>query len=67
MSFMLREGWHCQFLEEDLKTSLPRPGKTEEIGFYLIFIPGSNFAYIAVTPTQKGKDDLVKAGQRQGL
>ena len=24
MSFMLREGWHCQFLEEDLKTSLPR-------------------------------------------
>jgi hypothetical protein len=24
MSFMLRDGWHCQFLEEDLKTSLPR-------------------------------------------
>jgi hypothetical protein len=24
MSFMLRQGWHCQFLEEDLKTSLPR-------------------------------------------
>ena len=24
MSFMLRAGWHCQFLEEDLKTSLPR-------------------------------------------
>ena len=24
MSFMHREGWHCQFLEEDLKTSLPR-------------------------------------------
>ena len=23
MSFMHREGWHCQFLEEDLKTSLP--------------------------------------------
>jgi hypothetical protein len=21
---MLREGWHCQFLEEDCKTSLPR-------------------------------------------
>jgi hypothetical protein len=21
---MLREGWYCQFLEEDLKTSLPR-------------------------------------------
>lgn len=21
---MCRRGWHCQFLEEDLKTSLPR-------------------------------------------
>ena len=24
MSFMQRQGWHCQFLEEDLKTTLPR-------------------------------------------
>jgi hypothetical protein len=24
MSFMLRNSWHCQFLEEDLKTPLPR-------------------------------------------
>ncbi len=24
MSFMYRDGWLCQFLEEDLKTSLPR-------------------------------------------
>lgn len=24
MSFMLRQCWHCQFLEEDLKTALPR-------------------------------------------
>jgi hypothetical protein len=24
MSFMHREGWHCEFLEEDLTTSLPR-------------------------------------------
>jgi len=24
MSFMLRQGWHCQFLEQDLKTPLPR-------------------------------------------
>jgi hypothetical protein len=24
MSFMQRTGWHCQFLEEDLKTPLPR-------------------------------------------
>ena len=24
MSFMERQGWHCQFLEEDLKTSLPK-------------------------------------------
>jgi hypothetical protein len=24
MSFMLCHGWYCQFLEEDLKTSLPR-------------------------------------------
>jgi hypothetical protein len=24
MSFMLRDGWYCQFLEKDLKTALPR-------------------------------------------
>jgi hypothetical protein len=24
MSFMLSRGWHCQFLEADLKTPLPR-------------------------------------------
>ena len=24
MFFMLRASWHCQFLEEDLKTPLPR-------------------------------------------
>jgi hypothetical protein len=24
MYFMLRDGWYCQFLEQDLKTSLPR-------------------------------------------
>jgi len=24
MSFMHRQGWYCQFLEEDLKTPLPR-------------------------------------------
>jgi len=24
MSFMSRNGWHCQFLEEDLKTSLSK-------------------------------------------
>lgn len=24
MSFMDRHGWHCQFLEADLKTSLPK-------------------------------------------
>jgi hypothetical protein len=24
MSFMSRSGWHCQFLEEDLKTPLPK-------------------------------------------
>ena len=24
MSFMLNQGWHCQFLEADLKTPLPR-------------------------------------------
>lgn len=24
MYFMLRDGWHCQFLEADLKTPLPR-------------------------------------------
>jgi hypothetical protein len=24
MSFMLSHGWHCQFFEEDLKTSLPK-------------------------------------------
>jgi hypothetical protein len=37
MSFMHRDGWYCQFLEEDLKTSLPRkftfqtPEKVEEL------------------------------------
>jgi hypothetical protein len=24
LHFMLREGWHCQFLEEELETPLPR-------------------------------------------
>jgi hypothetical protein len=24
MYFMLRSGWHCQFLEPDLKTALPK-------------------------------------------
>jgi hypothetical protein len=24
MSFMLKDGWHCQFLEQDLKTPLPK-------------------------------------------
>ena len=24
MSYMLTKGWYCQFLEEDLKTPLPR-------------------------------------------
>ena len=24
LSFQCRNGWHCQFLEEDLKTPLPR-------------------------------------------
>lgn len=24
MTFFLRGGWYCQFLEDDLKTSLPR-------------------------------------------
>ena len=24
MSFQFRNGWHCQFLEADLKTSLPK-------------------------------------------
>jgi hypothetical protein len=24
MSFQCRFGWHCQFLEEDLQTPLPR-------------------------------------------
>jgi hypothetical protein len=24
MSFMRRDGWYCQFLEQDLKTALPK-------------------------------------------
>ncbi|MGA2753225.1 MAG: hypothetical protein ABSE53_05610 [Terracidiphilus sp.] len=24
LSFQCRNGWHCQFLEDDLKTTLPR-------------------------------------------
>ena len=37
MFFHLRDGWHCQFLEQDLKTLLPRklhfksPEKIREI------------------------------------
>jgi hypothetical protein len=29
MHFMLSDGWFCQFLEEDLKTSLPRKVRLE--------------------------------------
>src|SRR5271155_4497538 len=29
MYFFLREGWYCQFLEEDLKTSLPKTTTVE--------------------------------------
>ena len=42
MSYMLRNGWHCHFLEADLKTPLPRkpnfpsPGWSPEVfGLYL--------------------------------
>lgn len=34
MSFMLRKGWYCQFLEQDLKTALPRKvtfGSADEV------------------------------------
>ena len=37
MSFQCRNGWHCQFLEQDLKTPLPRklhfasPGSVVEL------------------------------------
>ncbi len=37
MSFQCRNGWHCQFLELDLKTPLPKklcfasPGKVVEL------------------------------------
>jgi hypothetical protein len=37
MSFQCRNGWHCQFLEQDLKTPLPKklcfasPGKVVEL------------------------------------
>ena len=30
MHFMLREDWYCQFLEEDLKTPLPRKVRLKE-------------------------------------
>jgi hypothetical protein len=30
MHFMLREGWFCQFLEEDLKTPLPKKMTLED-------------------------------------
>jgi len=30
MSFMYRDGWFCQFLEEDLRTPLPRKVKLRD-------------------------------------
>jgi len=30
MHFMFRKGWFCQFLEEDLKTPLPRTVQFED-------------------------------------
>jgi hypothetical protein len=30
MHFMLRDGWFCQFLEEDLKTPLPRKVRLDD-------------------------------------
>jgi hypothetical protein len=30
MHFMLQNGWFCQFLEEDLKTPLPRKVRFED-------------------------------------
>jgi hypothetical protein len=32
MSFMLRDGWRCQFLEEDLKTPLPKKLNFRDVG-----------------------------------
>ena len=32
MSFMLRKGWACQFLEPDLQTILPRKLKFADVG-----------------------------------
>ena len=32
MNFMLRDGWRCQFLEEDLKTPLPRKLNFRDVG-----------------------------------
>jgi hypothetical protein len=49
MSYMLRNGWHCHFLEADLKTPLPRklnfPGpekivETAERGGYVMNLEG---------------------------
>jgi hypothetical protein len=49
MHFMTQSGWHCQFLEEDLKTPLPRrlnlvtPDKLYEIaerGGYILNVEG---------------------------
>ena len=49
MHFMLRQGWYCQFVEEDLKTPLPRkftfddPAKVIELaarGGYILNLEG---------------------------
>ena len=49
MHFMLRQGWYCQFVEEDLKTPLPRkftfddPAKVIELaarGGYILDLEG---------------------------
>jgi len=37
MSFMLRDGWYCQFLEADLKTPLPRKVSFSDPAMMLAF------------------------------
>ena len=62
MYFILREGWHCQFLEADLKTPLPKKLnlsssqkviEAAERGSYNIRCPRTNlprFASARMTP-----------------
>jgi hypothetical protein len=56
MSFMQRQGWRCQFLEEDLKTPLPKKLAflSQEMIFQLARRGGANLNLEAEQAIQHG-------------